>query len=108
MLAECDLGFPEPVRSRFFAALPENAVVSGDCRVRCGMNDRFAIASAAPHAGAQLFTLPNQVFMGQSQLSTNVKVSEQFLKFVCSDASINMATGSDFRNMAKVHFGRKS
>ena len=96
-----DVGFPKPVRSRLFTDLPRNTIVSGDCRVWGGMNDRFAIA--APTAGAKLFTLPNQVFTGQSEFPTSIKNSEQFLKFVYSDASINMATSRDFRNVAKVY-----
>jgi hypothetical protein len=100
-----DVGFPEPVRSRLFTDLPKNTIVSGDCRAYRGMNDRFAIAT--PHAAAKLFTLPNQVFTGQIQFPTNIKNSEQFLKFVYSDASINMATSSDFRNVAKVYVDSK-
>jgi hypothetical protein len=96
-----DVGFPEPVRSQLFTYLPRNTIVSGDCRVWNGMNDRFSIAT--PTAGTKLFTLPNQVFTGQSELPTSIRNSEQFLKFVYSNASINMATSSDFRNAAKVY-----
>jgi hypothetical protein len=67
-----DVGFPEPVRSRLFTDLPKNTIVSGDCRAYRGiMNDRFAIAT--PHAAAKLFTLPNQVFTGQTQFPTNIQ-----------------------------------
>lgn len=96
-----DVGFPVPVQSRLFTDLPSNTIVSGDCRVWGGMNDRFAIAT--PDAGAKLFTLPNQAFTGQSEFPTSIKNSEQFLKFVYSNASINMATSSDFRDVAKSY-----
>jgi hypothetical protein len=96
-----DVGFPEPVQSRLYTDFPRNTIVSSDCRVWGGMNDRFAIA--APNVGAKLFTLPNQVFTGQSSFPTNIKNSEQFLKFVYSSASINMATSKDFRKVAKVY-----
>ena len=100
-----DVGFPKPVRSPLFTDLPRNTIVSGDCRVWNGMNDRFAIASST--AGAKLFTLPSQVFTGQSEFPTSIRNSEQFLKFVYSDASINMATSRDFRNVTKVYVDSK-
>jgi hypothetical protein len=100
-----DSSFPVPVRSKLFTDLPRNTIVSSDCRVWGGMNDRFAIA--APDAGAKLFTLPNQVFTGQSMFPTRIKNSERFLKFAYSNASINMATSSDFRTVGRVYVDSK-
>jgi hypothetical protein len=100
-----DVSFPEPVQSRLYTDFPRNTIVSSDCRVWGGMNDRFAIASR--RVGEKLFTLPNQVFIGRSKFPTRIKNSEQFLKFVYSNASINMATSSDFRSVAKVYVDSK-